>query len=118
MKFTPPDTCLEDYEKRRGAFLKDLIAFTPNVSVRAREFRRWIDENSPYSDTQTRNRRVPGYRDTTKRPGGGRDALGPIIRRSTRGAEAPFDSEQFRSAPRTYRDLCGRLSVLGPRSLQ
>jgi hypothetical protein len=40
MKFTPPDTCLEDYEKRRGAFLKDLIAFTPNVSVRAKEFRR------------------------------------------------------------------------------
>jgi hypothetical protein len=40
MKFTPPDTCLEDYEERRGAFLKDLIAFTPNVSVRAKEFRR------------------------------------------------------------------------------
>ena len=50
MKFAPPDTCLEDYEKRRGAFLKDLIAFTPNVSVRAKEFRRWIDENSPYRD--------------------------------------------------------------------
>ncbi len=48
MKFTPPDTCLEDYEKRRGAFLKDLIAFTPNVSVRAKEFRQWIDENSRY----------------------------------------------------------------------
>ena len=50
MKFAPPDTCLEDYEKRRGAFLKDLIAFTPNVSVRAKEFRRWIDENSPHGD--------------------------------------------------------------------
>jgi hypothetical protein len=43
-------TCLEDYEKRRKAFLKELIASTPNVSVRAKEFRRWIDENSPYSD--------------------------------------------------------------------
>jgi hypothetical protein len=50
MKFTPPDTCLEDYEKRRRAFLKELIASTPNVSVRAKEFRRWIEENSPYSD--------------------------------------------------------------------
>ena len=52
MKFAPPDTCLEDYEKRRRAFLKELIASTPNVSVRAKEFRRWIDENSPYSDAQ------------------------------------------------------------------
>ena len=58
MKFTPPDTCLEDYEKRRGAFLKDLIAFTPNVSVRAKEFRRWIDENSPYRDEESPNRRA------------------------------------------------------------
>jgi UDP-N-acetylglucosamine pyrophosphorylase len=50
MKFAQPDTCLEDYEKRRGAFLKDLIASTPNVSLRAKEFRRWIEKNSPYSD--------------------------------------------------------------------
>ena len=50
MKFAPPDTCPEDYEKRRRAFLKELIASTPNVTVRAKEFRRWIDENSPYSD--------------------------------------------------------------------
>jgi hypothetical protein len=50
MKFAPPDTCLENYEKRRRAFLKELIASTPNVSVRAKEFRRWIEENSPYSD--------------------------------------------------------------------
>jgi hypothetical protein len=57
MKFAPPDTCLEDYEKRRAAFLKDLIAITPNVSARAKEFRRWIDENSPYRDEETRNRR-------------------------------------------------------------
>lgn len=57
MKFTPPDTCLEDYEKRRGAFLK-LIAFTPNVSVRSKEFRRWIDENSPYRDEENQNRRA------------------------------------------------------------
>jgi hypothetical protein len=54
MKSAPPDTCLEDYEKRRGAFLKNLIAFTSNVSVRAKEFRRWIDENSPYRDGETR----------------------------------------------------------------
>jgi hypothetical protein len=58
MKFTPPDTCFEDYEKRRAAFLKDLIAFTPNVSVRAKEFRRWIDENSPYRDEESPNRRA------------------------------------------------------------
>jgi hypothetical protein len=50
MKFAPPYSCLEDYEKRRRAFLKELIASTPNVSVRAKEFRRWIEENSPYSD--------------------------------------------------------------------
>jgi hypothetical protein len=47
MKFVLPNTCLEDYKKRRSAFLKELIASTPNVSVRAKEFRRWIDENSP-----------------------------------------------------------------------
>ena len=50
MKFVPPDTSLKDYKERRGSFLKELIASTPNVSVRAKEFRRWIDENSPYSD--------------------------------------------------------------------
>jgi len=50
MKFVSPDTYLEDYKERRSAFLKELIASTANVSVRAKEFRRWIDENSPYSD--------------------------------------------------------------------
>jgi len=50
MKFAPPDTCLEDYEKRRRAFLKELIASTPNMSLRAKEFQRWIEKNSPYSD--------------------------------------------------------------------
>ena len=50
MKFVLPDNCLKDYKKRRSAFLKELIASTPNVSARANEFRRWIDENSPYSD--------------------------------------------------------------------
>jgi hypothetical protein len=50
MKSAPPDTCLEDYEKRRSMFLKELIASTLNVSVRAKEFRRWIEENSAYSD--------------------------------------------------------------------
>ena len=49
MKFVPPDTCLKDYKKRRSSFLEELIASTPNVSVRAKEFRRWIDEISPYS---------------------------------------------------------------------
>ena len=50
MKFVPPETCLEDYKKRRSAFLKELIASTPNVSLRAKELRRGIDENPPYSD--------------------------------------------------------------------
>ena len=50
MKFALPDTSLEDYEKRRGAFLKELIASTRNVNLRAKEFRRWIEENSPYND--------------------------------------------------------------------
>ena len=50
MKFVSPDTHCNDYKKRRSALLKELIASTPNVSLRAQEFRRWIDENSPYSD--------------------------------------------------------------------
>jgi len=50
MKFVPPDTSLKDYKTRRSAFLTQLIASTPNVSARAREFRRWMDENSPQSD--------------------------------------------------------------------
>jgi len=50
MKLAPPDSRLKDYKKRRSAFLQELIASTPNVSLRAKEFRRWIDENSPYSD--------------------------------------------------------------------
>jgi hypothetical protein len=50
MKFVSPDTSLKGYSKRRSAFLKELIASTPNVSARAKEFRRWIDENSPYGD--------------------------------------------------------------------
>jgi hypothetical protein len=50
MNFVSPDTCLQDYKERRSAFLEHLIASTPNVSVRAKEFRLWIDENSPHSD--------------------------------------------------------------------
>ena len=50
MTFVPPDTCLKDYKKRRNSFLNELIASTPNVSTRAKEFRRWIYENSPYND--------------------------------------------------------------------
>jgi len=50
MNFVPPDSCLKDYKKRRSAFLRHLIASTPNLSLRAKEFRRWIDENSPKSD--------------------------------------------------------------------
>ena len=46
MEFAPPDTCLKDYKKRRNSFLNELIASTPNVNARAKEFRRWIDENS------------------------------------------------------------------------
>src|SRR5262249_23712229 len=34
MNFVPPDTCLQDYQKRRSGFLKELIASTPNVSLR------------------------------------------------------------------------------------
>ena len=45
VKFVSSDTYSEDYRKRRSAFLKELIASTSNVSVRAKEFRRWIDEN-------------------------------------------------------------------------
>ena len=52
MKLVPPDTCLKDYKKRRSAFLEEMIASTPNVSVRAKEFRRWIDENSNCSDNE------------------------------------------------------------------
>ena len=50
MKLVPPDTSLKDYKTRRSAFLTQLIASTPNVSARAKEFRRWIDENSPDGD--------------------------------------------------------------------
>jgi hypothetical protein len=50
MKLVPSDTRLKDYKKRRSAFLEELIASTPNMSVRAKEFRRWIDENAPHSD--------------------------------------------------------------------
>src|SRR5262245_31446495 len=75
MKFALPDTCLEDYEKRRSMFLKELIASTPNVSVRAKEFRRWIDENSPYSDAESSSS-LSRYEAgasvvAAKRPGGG-----------------------------------------------
>jgi hypothetical protein len=50
MKFVPPDTSLKDYKTRRNAFLAEVIALTPNVSTRAKEFRRWINENSPHGD--------------------------------------------------------------------
>jgi hypothetical protein len=50
MKSIPRDSYLKDYKKRRSAFLEELIASTPNLTVRAKEFRRWIDENSPHSD--------------------------------------------------------------------
>jgi hypothetical protein len=50
MKLVPPDTSLKDYKTRRSAFLRELIASTPNVSARAKEFRRWMDENSPHRD--------------------------------------------------------------------
>ena len=46
MKFVSSDIYPEDYRKRRSAFLKELIASTANVSVRAREFRQWTDETA------------------------------------------------------------------------
>jgi hypothetical protein len=49
MKCVLPYARLGYYKKRRSAFLKELIESTPNVSVRAQEYRRWIDENSPDS---------------------------------------------------------------------
>ena len=52
VKFVSSDTYSEDCRKRRSAFLKELIASTSNVSVRAKEFRRWIDENSNCSDNE------------------------------------------------------------------
>ena len=52
MKFVSSDIYSEDYRKRRSAFLKELIASTANVSVRAKEFRRWINENSICSDNE------------------------------------------------------------------
>ena len=52
MKFVSSDIYSEDYRKRRSAFLKELIASTSNVSVRAKEFRRWINENSNCSDNE------------------------------------------------------------------
>jgi hypothetical protein len=42
--------CKRQKAKLVIAKLDRLIASTPNVSVRAKEFRRWIEENSPYSD--------------------------------------------------------------------
>ena len=50
MKLVPPDTSLKDYQTRRRVFLTKLLASTPNVSVRAKEFRRWMYENSRYRD--------------------------------------------------------------------
>ena len=52
MKFVPTDTSPEDYRRRRRTLLEELITSTPNVSVRAKEFRRWIEENSPHSDAE------------------------------------------------------------------
>ena len=49
MKFVPPDTCLADYQARRSAFIKQLVADTPDdMQARADGFCAWIDENSPY----------------------------------------------------------------------
>jgi hypothetical protein len=50
MKSVPSDTSLKDYKTRRSAFLAEVIALTPNVTTRAKEFRRWINENSPHGD--------------------------------------------------------------------
>jgi hypothetical protein len=50
MKFVSPDAHCHDYKMRRSAFLKELISSTPNVSLRAQKFRRWLDKNSLYSD--------------------------------------------------------------------
>jgi hypothetical protein len=58
MKLVPPDTRLKDHKKRRSAFLQELIASTPNVSVRAKEFRRWIDENALIA-TMTKSKTRP-----------------------------------------------------------
>ena len=81
MKFAPPDTSLKDYKKRRSAFLNELIASTPNVSARAREFRRWIDENSPYSDnTKPKTLRRPGQGGLQVVPGFcGEDDAGKVM---------------------------------------
>jgi hypothetical protein len=43
MKFAPPDTCLEDYEKRRRAFLKELIALIKPKSWDRHGLKPWLE---------------------------------------------------------------------------
>ena len=48
MKFVGTDTCLEDYERRRGAYIKWLVATEPPTKERARKIIEWMQANSPY----------------------------------------------------------------------
>lgn len=52
MKFIAPDTSLEDYQRRRSAFLKWVIETEPNMKIRCERIESWIDDNSPYSASE------------------------------------------------------------------
>jgi hypothetical protein len=50
MKLRPPDSSFQDYKDRRAAFMKNLIAETPNnLPARLARMREWLEANSPFS---------------------------------------------------------------------
>lgn len=48
MKFKYPDTNLEDFQRRRRAFLKMVKQVEPDLKRRLVIIRNWFDVNSPY----------------------------------------------------------------------
>lgn len=48
MKFKASDTCIEDYHRRRDAYIGWLTATEPPSKARARKMLEWMKANSPY----------------------------------------------------------------------
>lgn len=64
MKLRPPDSSLADYKERRAAFMKNLVAETPNdLPARLARMRAWLEANSPFSPEEKLANLMRAFRD-------------------------------------------------------
>ncbi len=60
MNFVHPDTCLDDYKKRRADFMQFARKKWPDLRERVPMVKQWVDINSPYDSRERLNNLLRG----------------------------------------------------------